>query len=40
MEEEKETEYLARGSMLDSQAYHRETVVNVVGMQRKKHANS
>ena len=38
MKEEMETKYLARGSVLDSPAYQRETVVTVVGMPKEKHA--
>lgn len=36
MEEEKETEYLARGGVSDSKAYQTETVVCVVFMQKKE----
>lgn len=35
-EEEKETEYLARGGVSDSKAYQTETVVGVVFMYKKK----
>lgn len=40
MKEKEQTENLARGSVLNSEAYQWETVVSVVCMQKQKHANS